>query len=157
MKRMLLVAALVVFPVMSVLASSPAKKPLEEGKPYAEQRQRIMSDLQEGEVYSEISLENRSRVLASLGRIDALLGEDGQVQRLSELERVAMFNDQEEINALLTEAREDSRLICRRERPIGSHRPQNICITAAMRRQAQENAREELRKMPVSQSRATTP
>ena len=69
MKRMLLVAALVVFPVMSVLASSPAKKPLEEGKPYAEQRQRIMSDLQEGEVYSEISLENRSRVLASLGRM----------------------------------------------------------------------------------------
>lgn len=150
MNRKLLFAALIVFPVMSAIAAPATEKPLTEGKPYAEQRQRIMSDLQGGEVYSEISAENRGRVVDALGRIDRLLGDDGHTN-LPDKDKIAVFNDQDLVNTLLTQAREDSRLICRRERPVGSNRPQNICITVAARREARDNGADALRNLKVSQ------
>ncbi|MCH1908532.1 hypothetical protein MKP15_07045 [Stenotrophomonas sp. Y6] len=156
MNRMLFLAALLVFPAMSAMAAPVAEKPLMEGKPYAEQRLRIMSDLQGGEVYSEISAENRARVVDALGRIDALLGTGGHAN-LPEKDKIAVFNDQDLVNTLLTQAREDSRLVCRRERPVGSNRPQNICITVAARRQARENGADALRDLRISTQKVETP
>ena len=156
MKRTLLFAALIAFPVMSAIAAPVAEKPLMEGKPYAEQRLRIMNDLQGGEVYSEISAENRMRVVDALGRIDALLGKGGHAS-LPDKDKIEVFNDQDLINTLLTQAREDSRLVCRRERPVGSNRPQNICITVAARRQARENGADALRDLRVSTVKVENP
>ncbi|OZB54132.1 MAG: hypothetical protein B7X38_01295 [Stenotrophomonas sp. 14-69-23] len=127
-----------------------------EGKPYAEQRLRIMNDLQGGEVYSEISAENRMRVVDALGRIDALLGKGGHAS-LPDKDKIEVFNDQDLVNTLLTQAREDSRLVCRRERPVGSNRPQNICITVAARRQARENGADTLRDLRISTQKVETP
>ena len=156
MKRTLLFAALIAFPVMSAIAAPVVEKPLMEGKPYAEQRLRIMNDLQGGEVYSEISAENRMRVVDALGRIDALLGKGGHAS-LPDKDKIEVFNDQDLINTLLTQAREDSRLVCRRERPVGSNRPQNICITVAARRQARENGADTLRDLRISTQKVETP
>ncbi len=156
MKRTLLFAALIAFPVMSAIAAPVVEKPLMEGKPYAEQRLRIMNDLQGGEVYSEISAENRMRVVDALGRIDALLGKGGHAS-LPDKDKIEVFNDQDLVNTLLTQAREDSRLVCRRERPVGSNRPQNICITVAARRQARENGADALRDLRVSTQKVETP
>ncbi|ALJ29124.1 hypothetical protein [Stenotrophomonas acidaminiphila] len=156
MKRTLLFAALIAFPVMSAIAAPVVEKPLMEGKPYAEQRLRIMNDLQGGEVYSEISAENRMRVVDALGRIDALLGKGGHAS-LPDKDKIEVFNDQDLINTLLTQAREDSRLVCRRERPVGSNRPQNICITVAARRQARENGADALRDLRVSTVKVENP
>ncbi|WHL18113.1 hypothetical protein [Stenotrophomonas acidaminiphila] len=156
MKRTLLFAALIAFPVMSAIAAPVAEKPLMEGKPYAEQRLRIMNDLQGGEVYSEISAENRMRVVDALGRIDALLGKGGHAS-LPDKDKIEVFNDQDLVNTLLTQAREDSRLVCRRERPVGSNRPQNICITVAARRQARENGADTLRDLRISTQKVETP
>ena len=156
MKRTLLFAALIAFPVMSAIAAPVVEKPLMEGKPYAEQRLRIMNDLQGGEVYSEISAENRMRVVDALGRIDALLGKGGHAS-LPDKDKIEVFNDQDLIKTLLTQAREDSRLVCRRERPVGSNRPQNICITVAARRQARENGADALRDLRVSTVKVENP
>lgn len=156
MKRTLLFAALIAFPVMSAIAAPVVEKPLMEGKPYAEQRLRIMNDLQGGEVYSEISAENRMRVVDALGRIDALLGKGGHAS-LPDKDKIEVFNDQDLVNTLLTQAREDSRLVCRRERPVGSNRPQNICITVAARRQARENGADTLRDLRISTQKVETP
>ncbi|MBN8802241.1 MAG: hypothetical protein ABS96_24985 [Lysobacteraceae bacterium SCN 69-123] len=156
MKRTLLFAALIAFPVMSAIAAPVAEKPLMEGKPYAEQRLRIMNDLQGGEVYSEISAENRMRVVDALGRIDALLGKGGHAS-LPDKDKIEVFNDQDLVNTLLTQAREDSRLVCRRERPVGSNRPQNICITVAARRQARENGADTLRDLRISTQKVENP
>ena len=156
MKRTLLFAALIAFPVMSAIAAPVVEKPLMEGKPYAEQRLRIMNDLQGGEVYSEISAENRMRVVDALGRIDALLGKGGHAS-LPDKDKIEVFNDQDLVNTLLTQAREDSRLVCRRERPVGSNRPQNICITVAARRQARENGADALRDLRVSTVKVENP
>lgn len=157
MHRTLLVAALLASSVASVMAAPATKpKPLQEGAPYAEQRQRIIDDLQKGDVYSEIKADGRASVLAALERIDAKLV-NGERANLSEADKVAVFNDQELVNTVLTQAREDSRLICKRERVVGSNMPQSVCITVAERRRARESSTDALRSLQTLPSKAGTP
>lgn len=147
-----LLVVLAMFSVSSAYAGKEkSKMPLQEGVPFSEQRDRIRADLREGETYAEITAEDRSAVLAALERIDQkLMNRTGSV--LSESDKLAVFNDQELVNSLLVRAREDSRLICRRERPVGSNRPQNICISVAQRREARENARDLMHNQVSSQA-----
>ncbi|MCW4454703.1 hypothetical protein OK348_07820 [Flavobacterium sp. MXW15] len=126
--------------VSSTAVASKGTQELDAKVPFGEQRQRIEVALADGKTYSEISREDRSKVGAALARMAEKLGDDGIAANLGEADKVQVFNDQELINTLLTKAREDSRLICRRERPIGSNRPQNLCMTVAQRREARENA-----------------
>lgn len=150
MSRNFLVIALLSLPMVS-WAASQAGFPLQEGKPFQEQRARILADIGKGEVYSEINQEARTSVVAALDRINGVY-RDRPVAELAEAEKLAIFNDQELVNSLLVKAREDSRLICRRERPIGSNRPQNICITVAQRREARESGVTLLQDQRKSQS-----
>jgi hypothetical protein len=157
MHRALLVVAFLATPAISVMAAPATKhKPLQEGAPYTEQRQHIVDDLQKGDVYSEIKAEDQARVLAALARIDAKLI-NGERANLSEADKLAVFNDQELVNTVLTQAREDSRLICKRERVVGSNMPQRVCITVAERRRARENSTDALRSLQTLPSKANTP
>ena len=150
-----LLVVLAMFSVSSAYAGQEkSKMPLQEGVPFSEQRDRIRADLRGGETYAEITAEDRSAVLAALERIDQkLMNKTGPV--LSESDKLVVFNDQELVNSLLVRAREDSRLICRRERPVGSNRPQNICISVAQRREARENARDLMHNQVPSQAPIT--
>ncbi|MBS9727203.1 hypothetical protein, partial [Stutzerimonas stutzeri] len=56
----------------------------------------------------------------------------------------AVFIAQEVHNTILTRARADSRMVCRRERSTGSNMPQSVCMTVAQRRKAQEDSRKVL-------------
>ncbi len=97
------------------------------------------------EQYSEISLEDRSRVQAALNRIRLKLGDHEQVETVNPQARTDIYNDQELINTILSQAHADSRMVCRRERATGSNRPQQVCMTVAQRREASENAKDALR------------
>src|SRR3546814_12843539 len=59
--------------------------------------------------------------------------------------KVAVFTDQELINNILTEAGENSRLVCKRVKRTGSHMSSNQCMTVAARDRAREHAQEQLR------------
>ena len=61
-----------------------------------------------------------------------------------------VVNDQELVNTLLAKARADSRLVCRREVPTGSNRPQTICMTVAERAAARERSMDVMRKTGIS-------
>jgi len=76
--------------------------------------------------YSEITPVDKGTVIAALDRIDARLG---KADRLTDQDRVDIFNDQELINQITTHAAADSRLYCERDAPTGSHRVQVICLT----------------------------
>ncbi|MEL5920715.1 hypothetical protein AAGG60_21830, partial [Stenotrophomonas maltophilia] len=54
-------------------------------------------------------------------------------------------NDQQVVNTGLTQAREDSRLICQREKPIGSNRTTTQCRTVAERARPKQRANQDLR------------
>lgn len=125
-------------------ATTRASVNVAEGE-FAEQRKIIEADLADGETYSEISTEDRATVTQALDRIAGLFQTYGSVERLSWEDRTRMFNDQEQINNILTKAGEDSRLVCRREKKVGSHRVTTQCSTVANRRRAMEDSQNVLR------------
>jgi len=79
--------------------------------------------------YSEIRPAQREAVIAALDRISARLAK--AASPISEEDQVAIFNDQEIINTIITHAAAESRMYCEREATTGSHRVHIICLSIA--------------------------
>lgn len=126
------------------LQAAPKDELFEGGKPLAQQLPRIEAQLNDGETYSELKLEDRSRVREALGRMRGALERFPDEGSLSASTKAELYNDQEVVNTILTQAREDSRLICRREKPIGSNRSVTQCTTVAERARQKERAQRDL-------------
>lgn len=105
-----------------------------------EQVQRVEEALR-SEDYSEIPLEKRSAAQQALGRIKLKMEGHDRIDQVSPQVRTDIFNDQQQINLILSQGHEDSRMICRRERMTGSNFPQNVCMTVAQRRAQQLEGR----------------
>lgn len=103
-----------------------------------ELRQRIRTD----EAYRELSEQDRRRTFELLGRMETRLQAAGSVEAMHVEDRMALINDQEQLNAILLTAREDSRLVCRRERSVGTRLAANSCLTVAERRRIQDRGRD---------------
>ena len=120
------------------------EKGLDLGRSFQAQHQAFLQALADGETYSEIPARDRQTVKSSLDRISTLLADAQSVDQLSETNRVEVFNEQERVNTLLTRAREDSRMVCTREKKVGSHRATNNCMTVGQRRRAREQSQDAL-------------
>jgi len=105
----------------------------------------IRRDLAQGKLYSELDARQRNEVLAALDRIHTALEAKGNIASMSEDAKLRVFNDQELVNAMLTKGREDSRLLCSRETPVGSHRPVTSCETVAERRRNRDRSQDTMR------------
>ena len=57
-----------------------------------------------------------------------------------------LFSDQQIVNTVLTQAREDSRLICRREKATGSNFAVTQCLTLAQRERMKNDAQLQMNK-----------
>lgn len=121
-----------------------AEVKLDSTAPVAEQIAAIEKAMS-SDNYSEISMEQKSTVQQALGRIRLKMGDHQRVEELSPQARVEIFNDQERVNTILTQAHADSRMVCRRERSTGSNMAQRVCMTVAQRREALEAARKTMR------------
>ena len=104
----------------------------------------------EGKQYYEISDDAKRQVIEALDRMSARLQGVGSIDQLGDEDKVAVFNDQELINNLLTNAAADSRLVCTRQKSLGSNMRSNSCMTVAERRRRQEESREQMRRMQRS-------
>jgi len=104
---------------------------------FAEQKARIEAALADGKSYAEIDSMQRKEVTGALNRIARLL-ESAGADGLNKRQKIRIFNDQELINTILTRAGEDSQLICRRDKPVGSHFATDVCETVAERRRLRE-------------------
>ncbi len=111
--------------------------------PVSEQIRRVETAMG-SEDYSEIGLEDKSRVQQALNRIRIKMNGREKVDELAPQERNDLFNEQEIVNTIMTRAQADSRMICRRERLTGSNMPTSVCLTVAQRRKAQEDSRRAL-------------
>lgn len=120
---------------------SPAKFP--------EQRGNLIEALNT-KVYAELSDEAKREVLQALDRMQKRLEGIDSVSQLSKTDKIEVFNDQELINTLLTSAAADSRLICRREKTLGSNMRGNSCLTVAERRRRQQESQDQVRQLQRS-------
>ena len=150
MHKLVLLSVLLLAPLAALASTSPGaeafspEKGLDVSRSFEAQRQAIVQALAGGQIYSEIPERDRQTVSASLARIAALLDGAQSVDQLPEATRVEVFNEQERVNTLLTRAREDSRMVCTREKKVGSHRATNSCMTVADRRRAREQSQDAL-------------
>ncbi len=130
----------------------PSKDPVQMGgaKPVSEQIREVELAMSSDE-YSELTLQDKSTVKASLSQIQSEIGDHERVDQLPPQKQVAIFNEQEKVNTILTRSHADSRVVCRREKTVGSNFPNNVCMTVAQRRDALEAARKNMRDANRSQ------
>ena len=67
-------------------------------------------------------------VTTRLADMQALFDKYGTVAQMEMNRKVQLFNDQEAVNAILTQ-RDDERLVCTHDAPLGSHIPRTACQT----------------------------
>ncbi len=150
MRRLLAVSILTLsLLALPAFAATQAPDPIAaEGfsaEAFTTQRDAIVADLEAGERYSEIKNVDRETVLSLLARMQGIIDAAPTVDALDEAQRVELFNAQERVNTLLTQAADDSRLLCEQRSRMGSHRRTTNCETVAQRRARREEDQNSLR------------
>lgn len=118
----------------SLRVASPAE--------FAASRGLIERAVRESDQYRDLQEQDRLKLFEALDRMEATLAGVTAADQLDPKTRTQLYNDQELINNVLTQARDDSRMICKREKKVGSHRVTNICITAGERRRQRDRLHE---------------
>ena len=113
---------------------------------FANQRAQIEKELADGKTYAEISRADRTKVVEALDRMSGTLATVDSVDALSDNRKIALYNDQQTVNTILTQAAEDSRQVCTREQVTGSHRKTTVCASVAERRRRREQDQETMSK-----------
>jgi len=144
MLKVVAFAALVSMSSLAWAGDAEQQLALAEGG-FAEQRAQIEADLADGKTYAEIDAGDRSEVRASLERIGQQLDGVASIDDLTEEQKTRVFNDQEVINTILTQAAADSRLICERVTRTGSNRRTTTCLTVAERERRRTQSQDDLR------------
>jgi len=88
----------------------------------------VRKQMEDGGRYAHVTSTERGKVDARLTEMGTLLEQKGSVAQMSDAEKTKMFNDQEEVNAILA-SRDNDRLICKSVAPVGSHLPVKTCKT----------------------------
>jgi pyruvate dehydrogenase complex dehydrogenase (E1) component len=95
--------------------------------------------------YEFVNANEREVVEARLTDMQTLFQKFGDVAQMGEAARTQLFNDQEEVNAILTR-RDDKRLVCENTTPLGSHIPRRTCQTYRQAMIEQRGAQEYMSK-----------
>lgn len=90
------------------------------------QAQTVREEMQPGRRYEFVTASEHKRVEQRLGEIQYLFDHYTEGTRLQDTKMVELLTAQEEINGILTR-RDGDRLVCKNEKPTGSHRPVNNC------------------------------
>jgi len=125
-------------------ARQPASEVKADPVGFADQRAAVEAEMKAGGRFAEISDDARKQVREAFDRMQSVLAGKSSMDELRQDDRVALMNDQELVNALLTQAKVDSRMVCKREKRVGSHRLTSTCRTAAEWKRASEQSREDI-------------
>lgn len=109
------------------------------------QRVRLEREMRTSEKYAGLTAEDYERVSAALDRMGTLLEGVVSIDDMPYDKRVELFNEQETINTVLTNANENNQLVCERQKRTGSHMTRTQCISVRDRELARERGQEVLR------------
>lgn len=121
-----------------LLASGAA--PVKDAESFRALKQVIEAGLLDSGVYGKIRRNDRAEVNAALERMETLFEKAGSTAQMDKADKVSLYNDQELVNNILTDAKDGYREICRFERTTGSHRMGTKCQTAREIRESRDNA-----------------
>jgi hypothetical protein len=127
-------AACILFAAFSLSAAAAADKPApavnaDTKETFATVSGWVEKEMHSGGRYEHVTDSERSTVEAKLASMSALLDKKGSVAQMNDAEKTQMFNDQEQVNAILAH-RDGDRLVCQTVAPVGSHIPVKTCKTA---------------------------
>jgi hypothetical protein len=94
-------------------------------------------------IYARMATDKRDELIVRQDRLFKLLEGKKTSDELGESERLEAFNELEWIEATINQE-PDERMVCRREKKLGSNRISQVCRTAAEEAQQREEARKRL-------------
>jgi hypothetical protein len=122
-------AAMLLLPLGATFASKiePAVK-ADTQADFAAVTAAVKNEMVPGGRYEFVSPPERKEVASHLDAMQASFAKYGSVEQMDSAARAQLYMDQEAVNAILTQ-RDDRRVICKSERPVGSLLPKRTCRT----------------------------
>ena len=99
----------------------------------------VRKDMQPGGRYEYVSPAEKKTVDTKLTEMASLLQRDGSVKTMPQDQKLQLFNAQEAVNSIL-QRRDNDRVICKSEAPVGSHIPVTTCHTYRQEQEARNGA-----------------
>ena len=94
--------------------------------------------------YEHINNSSLDDIALEQSKIRSLIGTHKSLDELSDVDQVSVFNAHERVIAIVENA-ENDRVICKRQKVVGSHRPVNVCNTVGeLKRAREELAKDEI-------------
>jgi len=103
----------------------------------------VQKEMRPGGRYEFVDNKERDAINTRLVDMQSLFDRHDTVALMDMNTKVQLFNDQEAVNGILTR-RDDDRLVCERDAPLGSLIPRTTCLTY---REAEQRRRDELHYM----------
>lgn len=88
----------------------------------------VRAQMAPGGRFEFVTKEEQAKLNNDLDAMGAMFDKFGTVAQMDRETKIALFNDQESVNTILTR-RDAERLICKSEMPTGSHIPTTKCRT----------------------------
>lgn len=112
----------------------------------------VRKEMSSGGRFEFVSRRERYTVDRQLADMQALFNQFGAVDKMDANSKVRLFNDQEEINGILTRNDSDRR-ICVREVPVGTHFVKMVCETYGELKQEQLRTTEFLNRPGIQRAK----
>ena len=118
--------------VAAVQAGPPVAKPVaaDTSEKFALLVEQIHEEMKPGGRYEFIRPDEAAKVDTGLNKMAAILEKSGSVNSMTQVEKVQLFDVQENVNGILTHSDRD-RLVCEHNAPVGTSIPRTTCQTVA--------------------------
>jgi uncharacterized protein YlbG (UPF0298 family) len=103
----------------------------------------VKNEMVPGGRYEFVSGGERHTIDSNLAEMQSLFDRFGTVAAMDKDTKFKLYVDQENVNAILTH-RDDRRMVCVSERPIGSLIPKRVCRTYGAVERDRQNTQEQL-------------
>jgi hypothetical protein len=88
----------------------------------------VRQQMAPGGRFESVSKTDQDKVNRDLGNMESLYDKFGTVDAMDQASKVALYNNQSEVNAILT-SHDADREICEQVKPMGSNIPKTVCKT----------------------------
>jgi hypothetical protein len=103
----------------------------------------VKSEMPPGGRYEFVNSSERSTIDSNFAEMQSLFEQFGSVSNMDKDAKFKLYVDQENVDAILTH-RDDRRMVCVSERPIGSLIPKRVCRTYGAVEHDRQNAHDEM-------------